>query len=142
MIYKPETTGYFVGQIRIPGRPRTMNQVRKAGWQENARHTKDEREAAYFHWRQRLGVPRLLPKGLTVTIQVRTKSNVRQDCGAAMPLVKAVIDGLIDGKWIEDDGPDWIAQIVFRAPSTGHDSDDTLISLHAPLTGPSPQSLV
>ena len=134
MTYTPTTTGYFLGQIRIPGRPRTMNQVERSHHQASARHRKQEREAAYHYWKQRLGVRRELPKGLTVTVQVRTKGGPQQDTMAAAPMVKAVIDGLIDGKWIPDDGPEWIAQIIFRAPTTGHDSDDTLITLHAPLS--------
>ena len=133
MTYRPETLGYFIGQIRVPGRPRTMNQVERSHWKENARHRRAEREAAYHHWKQRLGARRELPKGLTITVQVRTKNFKRQDCGAAMPMIKATIDALIDGKWILDDGPDEIAQIIFRAPKGGHDSDDVLISLHAPL---------
>ena len=135
-MHELETTGRLVGQICIPGRPRTMNQVERSHWKENARRRRAEREAAHLQWRQHLGAPRPLPKELTVTVQVRTKNNVRQDCGAAMPMVKAVIDGLIDGKWIEDDGPEQVAQIIFRAPSTGHDDDDVLITLHAPLEQP------
>ena len=127
-----QNPNYFVGQIRIPGRPRTMNDAERAHWRANATHRKTEREQAFVLWRKHLGVARQLPQGLVVSVQVRTQNKIVQDTGAAMPLVKAAIDGLIDGKWIPDDTPDWIAAITFKAPTTGHDSDDTLITIHAP----------
>ena len=38
----------------------------------------------------------------------------RQDTGAAMPTVKAIVDGFVDAGFWPDDSPDWIRQISFQ----------------------------
>ena len=128
---KPAPPGMtFVAQIRIPGRPWTLNQMMRSHWKATARKTKDAKEVAFVLWREQLGPPLPLPVPLVVSVSVRTRDKRKQDTAAAAPLVKAAIDALVAGDYIRDDTPDIIAEHRYLAPEGGYDSDDTLITLH------------
>ena len=109
-----------------------MNEVLRAPWQVNAQRTKKLREEAFWYWRQALGPPkpgdRFLPL-LTVNVWPRYKDKRLQDVGASMPMLKAVIDGLVDTKWIRDDNPDFIQRVIFHAPTAHHTENSTYITL-------------
>ena len=97
----------------------------------NAKQTKAIRETAYWLFRQALGPP---PKGkwlplLTVNVWPRYKDRRLADVGAAMPMVKAVIDGLVDTKWLKDDSPEFVQRIIFHAPTWHHTDNSTYITL-------------
>ncbi len=42
-----------------------------------------------------------------------------QDVGGCFPCVKAVVDGLVDAKVLDDDGPDIVRELVFTGPEFG-----------------------
>ena len=117
--------------IEIPGRAWTMNDAMRSHWRDIHKQTKQLREDAFFWWRQALGPPKKgkhLPL-LTVNVWPRYKDRRLADVGAAMPMVKAVIDGLVDTQWLKDDNPDYIQRIIFHAPTWHHTENSTYISL-------------
>ena len=97
-----------LAHIEIPGRAWTMNDAMRSHWRDNHRNTKELREAAFWYWRQALGPPKpgdkFLPL-LTVNVWPRYKDRRLADVGAAMPMLKAVIDGLVDTGWIRGRQP-------------------------------------
>ena len=121
-----------LAHIEIPGRAWTMNDAMRSHWRDNHRNTKELREAAFWYWRQALGPPKpgdkFLPL-LTVNVWPRYKDRRLADVGAAMPMLKAVIDGLVDTGWIRDDNPDHIQRIIFHSPTWHHSENSTYITL-------------
>ena len=121
--------------IEIPGRPWTMNQAIRQPWYETHKHTKAVREQAFLLWRAALGPAKKgkhLPGLLKVKVQVRTQDAKVQDIGAAMPAVKAAIDGLVDTGWIPDDTPKWIHELSFVAVPPHRMVTDMLIQIWGP----------
>ena len=120
-----------IAGIEIPGRPWTMNEALRSHWRDNHAKTKAYRETAFFLFRQALGPPKkgkFLPL-LTVNIWPRFTDRRLQDVGAAMPMLKAVIDGLVDTQWLKDDNPENIQRIIFHAPTWHHSENSTYITL-------------
>ena len=108
-----------------------MNEALRSHWRDNHRKTQELRKAAFWHWRQALGPPskdKHLPL-LTVNVWPRYKDKRLADVGAGMPMLKAVIDGLVDTKWIRDDNPEFIQRIIFHAPTWHHTENSTYITL-------------
>lgn len=107
-----------------------MNAALRDSWQANSKRTKQIRSDSGWLWRQALGTEKL-PAGLTVAVAVRTKDKRRQDTGAAMPAIKAVIDALIDVKAIPDDDPRYIREVRFTPPETNTGRNETEVSIYA-----------
>lgn len=60
---------------------------------------------------------------VNITVVHEVAKGIIPDCGACAPCVKAAIDGLVDGKVIPDDTPEWLHSITFLAPKkTGRDA--------------------
>ena len=117
--------------ITIPGRPWTMNSALRSPWNVAHQKTKKLREDAFWYWRQALGPcppGKFLPL-LTVNVWPRFTDRRLQDVGAAMPMLKAVIDGLVDTQWLKDDNPENIQRIIFHAPTWHHTENSTYITL-------------
>ena len=120
----------LLARIVLPGRPWTMNAALRDSWQANSKRTRQIRTDSGWLWRQALGTDKL-PPGLTVAVAVRTKDKRRQDTGAAMPAVKAVIDALIDIGAVPDDDPRYIRQVRFAAPEIAAGRNETEVSVYA-----------
>lgn len=44
------------------------------------------------------------------------------DTGACHPAAKAAIDGIVDAGILPDDSPQYVREIIFRAPQIGRDA--------------------
>lgn len=104
--------------LRYDERPWTANSARSADhWSKNATRTKRWRDA--FHLLAlESGLANAGPCRITVTPYLQRRPT--QDVAACAPAAKAAIDGLVDAGVWPDDTPDYVVQIVFRAPVIGH----------------------
>ena len=117
--------------IEIPGRAWTLNSALRSPWNVNHGKTKALRETAFWLFRQALGPApedEFLPL-LTVNVWPRYKDKRFADVGAGAPMVKAVIDGLVDTKWLKDDNPEFVQRIIFHSPTWHHTENSTYITL-------------
>jgi hypothetical protein len=106
----------------VPGTVFTLNGERKLTPHERAARVKLWRHAAWGVVNQH----RPHHRGLTDVRIVATPflgSARSQDVGGCFPVVKAAIDGLVDARVMDDDGPTIVKELAFRAseraPSRG-----------------------
>ena len=102
-------------ELRL-GRPPTENKHRTLHPHARAKVDREWRDAGHLHAvaarRTWTAVPPVL---VTATPHHRDRRSP-QDAGACLPAVKAVLDGIVDGGFLPDDGPQWVAGILLRAP--------------------------
>lgn len=105
--------------IEFPERPWTTNAERASNRWDRAKKTK--------HWRngfcllaRELNVPKLATCHIIAEPWLKNRSGI-QDTGACHPAVKAAIDGIVDAGILEDDSPDILHTLVYRAPKIGRD---------------------
>ena len=112
--------------ITITGRrPLTMNAI--------ARQHRHQHRQETLWWRQQAadmaaGRPPFPGPVRVVATPLHANRRTPQDTGAAMPAVKAAIDGLVDAGIIPDDGPDIVRAVTLMGPRTGGDVDG--LTLH------------
>ena len=106
-----------VFHITTLGRPPTMNAlIRASGAGKRGGHAVTREIKAWRHAAQAVS-QYLGPMNLPVEIEaIPTQPDGRwaADTGAALPALKAVIDGLVDAGLIPDDGPDTVTAITMR----------------------------
>lgn len=102
-------------------RPYTTNwALRASRWEQ-----RQERGWWRLEGRQRFigeGKPATPPVRVVATPLHRTLGSP-QDVGACAPAVKAFLDGLVWGGLLPDDGPEFVAELVFLPPVRGYRDD-------------------
>lgn len=112
-------SGVVTFSLEFPARPWTTNGERAGNRWDRASKTKAWREG--FAWLAfELRPPRLAWCEVTAEPWLVNRRGM-QDTGACHPAVKAAIDGLVDAGVLDDDTPDIVRQITFRAPQVGRD---------------------
>lgn len=106
-------------------RPWTTNAERSGNRWERAKLTKQWR-TAFALLASELKPPHLSWCNVTVEPWLATRRGV-QDTGACHPAVKAAVDGLVDAGVIDDDTPDIVRSITFRAPRIGRDALNLIV---------------
>ena len=99
--------------IPAPARMLTLNAERKADAHDRASIVRLWREAA---WATALQAKVSPMKRIKITVHVGQRGSVLADAANHYPAVKACIDGLVDAKVIEDDGPGFVRNIDQWAP--------------------------
>lgn len=95
----------------IPCRVFTTNEERKRSPYWRAQRVKELRERS-CELVQDESWPALTTASFEITPHLKV---VRQDTGGCFPVVKAVIDGVVDAGVLEDDGPKIVRQLTFNA---------------------------
>ena len=103
--------------LRIDGPLWTVNQERTWHWTKRAKHVKWWRTATAW---QAISL-RLAPFGRVAIIAQPTQLKAKADAQAHAPVVKAMIDGLVDARLIADDGPRYVVSVTELAPIHGKD---------------------
>lgn len=106
--------------IQYDERPWTTNAERSGNRWDRAKKTKQWR-TAFALLAAELNPPPLVWCRVIVEPWLRTRAGV-QDTGACHPAAKAAIDGLVDAGIIDDDTPDIVREITYRAPRIGRDA--------------------
>ena len=128
-------------------RPLTANQDKRKPGREGAKVRRVWRDAAARIWAEAGAAAGIeaLPPGCVIEVWPRyTDRNYGPDVGAQFPTFKAAIDGLraptaqeakrgIEGAClIPDDGPEWIAGVVWHPAEGGYDRHGLYIEVHGP----------
>lgn len=111
----------FVGERCL-----NTNAERKVSRFARAEHVKRWRHAFATLAREQR-IPALGRVSVTATPLVKSRRSL-PDAGAAMPSVKAGVDGLVDAGVLADDSPAYVASVCLRAPVVG-DVDGLLIEV-------------
>lgn len=101
--------------IEHRAKPLLVNAERKGSthWTTVRRETREWREA--FGWL--IAAERIPPLvWVHITVDHFTKTARLPDVVACSPAVKAGIDALVDRGVLPDDGPEFVHQVLFRAP--------------------------
>lgn len=102
--------------ITFPGRPPTHNAERRKHW-SSANHLSET-------WRLegRLRARTLTPFDPTRKVVIEVAQGCTKnlpDPGSSYDVVKAIIDGLVDGGLLKDDSPKYVDRLTFLAPVKG-----------------------
>lgn len=106
--------------IEYSARPWTTNAERSGNRWDRAKKTKEWRGAFHLLALEQKQVP-LEWCEIIVEPWLKNRSGV-QDTGACHPAAKAAIDGIVDSGILEDDTPDIVRSITYRAPKIGRDA--------------------
>lgn len=101
--------------LLLPGPPLTVNRAYQLHSRSRAKQVKYWRDLAgelggerIREWRKVNGRE---PVPCEIIATPVTPKVCRQDTGAVMPTVKAIVDGLVDAGYWPDDTPNWIRKI-------------------------------
>lgn len=108
-------------RLRYEARPWTLNVERQGNRYKRAALVKRWR-AEFCRLAEVAGLPPMVAIDVTVQPFLRNRAAM-PDTGACIGAAKAAIDGLVDAKVLEDDGPDVVLSLKFHAPIvTGTDA--------------------
>lgn len=108
-----DTLTTFAFRLPAPARLWTVNSERRMHWARRAELVKAWRHAAKIYARYE-HVPRY--EWVEIEACIAQASGVPADPGAHYPVVKAVVDGLVDAGIIEGDDKTHVRSIVQHAP--------------------------
>jgi hypothetical protein len=97
--------------VELPLRAWGVNEERADHWSVARSHTREAREIARMMLHGE-GLPAFLER---VEIEAQTTGN-RLDPGSDYPLVKAVVDALVDLRVLVNDNSKWVSRIILNAP--------------------------
>ncbi len=111
-----------------PEKPHTMNQ-----WNLTHHAVRAQQRA---HWREAFrlmadGCPPLAWCNVTVDHVVATRRKV--DIGAPFPSFKAALDGCVLAGVLDDDSPQFVCSVTFRAPTYEKGRDALIVTLEGPV---------
>jgi hypothetical protein len=104
--------------IEVVGAPFTVNAERSMNPYQRAARVKAWRTGAWAVAKERQ-LERILFPVSVEAMPISTRRSGRQDVGACMPAVKAIIDGLVDAEVLPGDGADVVTSLTFYAPAPG-----------------------
>lgn len=127
-VVEADVLGEEVHVFFFPGRPVLMNANRSRNhWRTQAEATRDLRTAArYEALRARL---RRIERCEVHSYPTYRTRRSWPDVGAWAPAVKAVVDGLVDAKVLEDDTHEVVMALHFWAPRLG-ERDGLVVEIH------------
>jgi len=97
----------------------TANALRRSSWMERRRKVMVWRTASAIT-AMRLHIPHLECVAAIVATPVQPKGRLA-DAGAHEPVVKAVVDGLVDAGVMSDDDPAHLKTLIYHAPVRSYD---------------------
>lgn len=104
-------------EMFVPGTVFTLNGERKEHYSERAARVKVWREAA---WAVVMSQHSRRARHPLTDVEFEAtpilKNGRHQDVGGCFPVAKAVIDGLVDARVLEDDGPTIVRRLSFCTP--------------------------
>lgn len=103
-------------ELFIPGKLLLTNAERGMHHHALAAEKRRWRDAGFWYAKQEK-LPAFEWLGLTVVPHVKHRRS--QDVAACNPTVKSVLDGFVDAGVLEDDSPNFVRAITFRAPVLG-----------------------
>jgi len=98
----------------VPGKLWTANSLRRMQWMQRGERVREWRQQSWLVARQ-AKLPRLEVVLEIHVVPVQPKGRLA-DPGAHEPVVKAVVDGLVDAKVLPDDGPSYLRSLTYHAP--------------------------
>ena len=118
-------------QFEQPAPLMSMNQ--RLHWSKQRRHARLWRRAAWAAAVDQVPVQRVIARQLppcTVTVHLPVHDRRRRDPHNYFPVVKAVVDGLVDAKLWPDDTPDWVTTTEPRLRLAATGDSFVLVDLH------------
>jgi crossover junction endodeoxyribonuclease RusA len=110
----------------VRGKLTSLNSERSTHFMPRSEATKQWRTDAYWE-AKRAGLPHL--DRVSVIVQPYQHRSVLQDCGNCYPVVKAILDGLVDAKVLDDDDGDHVTALTMLAPKRTTSTSCDLVSL-------------
>ena len=104
-------------EIRVEGALWTVNSERTWHWTKRAKYVKWWRTATAWQVLSQ----RCKPFERVIIIAQPTQLKSRADVQAHAPVIKAMIDGMVDAKLFPDDGPRYVLAITELAPIHGRE---------------------
>lgn len=110
--------------VEVWGEMWTLNKERTLHFQARAKKVKEWRGATCV-----AAKARRIPKMKAIEVRFtphRVNKRGLADVGGHFPVVKAMIDGLVDAGILTGDGPDTVRRLVFEAPIVSGESKATI----------------
>jgi crossover junction endodeoxyribonuclease RusA len=100
----------------VVGKIWTTNAERRLHWSKRASLVRALRESAFYAGRAKAVS---FERPVDVVVRPTQTSRVVADADAYHPAVKAVLDGLVDAKVIENDSPEFVKSVKYLHPEIG-----------------------
>lgn len=110
--------------LEVWGEMWTLNKERTLHHHARAKKVKEWRQAACM-----AAKARRIPKMKAIEVRFTPHREDRRglaDVGGHFPVVKAMIDGLVDAGILTGDGPDTVRRLIFEAPVVSGESKATI----------------
>jgi hypothetical protein len=115
----------------VRGKLTSLNSERSTHFTQRSEATRQWRTDAYWEIK-RANLPHL--DRVSIIVQPYQRRSVLQDAGNCYPVVKAIVDGLVDAKVLDDDGPEIVTALTLLAPKRTTTSTCDLVSLELVVT--------